>query len=52
MEIDANIDVISEKMKNAINPTLGEYGLFMPEFFITRIEKQDDDHKYRRLKQQ
>lgn len=52
LEIDAYIDVISEKMKNAINPTLGEYGLFMPEFFITRIVTPDDDPNYRRLKQQ
>ena len=52
LEIDAYIDVISEKMKNAINPTLCEYGLFMPEFFITRIVTPDDDPNYRRLKQQ
>lgn len=52
LEIDEYIDVISEKLRIAINETLAEYGLTMPEFFVTSIMTPDDDPNYRRLKQQ
>ncbi len=52
LEIDEYIDLISEKLRAAINETLAEYGLTMPEFFVTSILTPDDDPNYRRLKQQ
>lgn len=52
LEIDEQIDVLSEKLRVAINETLEEYGLTMPEFFITNVMTPDDDPNYRRLKQQ
>lgn len=52
LEIDSYIDVISEKMTVLLNETLEEYGLTMPEFYITNILTPDDDPNYKRLRQQ
>lgn len=52
LEIDEYIDVLSEKLRLAINEILAEYGLTMPEFFVTSILTPDDDSNFRRLKQQ
>ncbi|MBO5254401.1 MAG: SPFH domain-containing protein, partial [Opitutales bacterium] len=52
LEIDEYIDVVSEKLRVAINEVLGEYGLVMPEFFVTSVMTPDDDPNFRRLKQQ
>ena len=41
LEIDENIDLISEEMRTAVNATLEEYGLYMPEFFITSVSLPD-----------
>lgn len=52
LAVDEYIDILSEKLKEVINPTLEEYGLTMPEFYITSISTPDDDPNFRRLKQQ
>ena len=52
LEVDEYLDVLSDSMKASINETLDEYGLTMPEFFITSVLTPDDDPNYRRLKQQ
>ncbi|MBO4604688.1 MAG: SPFH domain-containing protein [Clostridiales bacterium] len=52
LEIDAYMDVLSEKLRLDINETLVEYGLFMPEFYVTSIVTPDDDPNFARLKQQ
>ncbi len=52
LEIDAYLDLISEHMRNVINETFEEYGLFMPEFYVTSIMTPDDDPNFQRLKQQ
>lgn len=52
LEIDEYLDVISDKLRIAINEVLGEYGLVMPEFFVTSILTPDDDPNFKRLKQQ
>lgn len=52
LEIDEYIDTISESLRVIINETLGEYGLFMPEFFVTSVMTPDDDPNFKRLKQQ
>ncbi len=52
LEIDAYLDTLSEKMRVIINETLDEYGLVMPEFYITSIMTPDDDPNFKRLKQQ
>ena len=52
LEVDEYIDVISEKLRDCINETLVEYGMVMPEFFITSVLTPDDDPNFKRLKQQ
>ena len=52
LEIDEYIDAISDNLRVIINKTLDEYGLYMPEFFVTNILTPDDDPNFRRLKQQ
>lgn len=52
LEIDSYIDLLSEKLRTIINEVLDDYGLYMPEFFITSVLTPDDDPNYRRLKQQ
>ena len=52
LEIDEYIDVLSDKLRIAINEILDEYGLTMPEFFVTAVMTPDDDPNFRRLKQQ
>ena len=52
LEIDEYIDIISDNLRVIINETLDEYGLFMPEFFVTSVMTPDDDPNFRRLKQQ
>ena len=52
LEIDAYLDVLSSKLMLDINDTLDEYGLTMPEFYVTSIVTPDDDPNFARLKQQ
>ncbi|MBO4495222.1 MAG: SPFH domain-containing protein [Clostridiales bacterium] len=52
LEIDAYLDVISEHLRNVINETFEEYGLFMPEFYVTNVMTPDEDPNFIRLKQQ
>ena len=51
-EIDAYLDVLSSKLMVDINEALDEYGLTMPEFYVTSIVTPDDDPNFVRLKQQ
>lgn len=52
LEIDEHVDIISDRLRDCINEILVEYGLMMPEFFVTAIMTPDDDPNFRRLKQQ
>ena len=52
LEIDAYLDVLSSKLMVDINAILEEYGLTMPEFYVTSIVTPDDDPNFMRLKQQ
>ncbi|MCD7890245.1 MAG: SPFH domain-containing protein, partial [Ruminococcus sp.] len=49
LELDENLDLISEKLRDAINPMQSDYGLVMPEFYITSITP-DDDQNFQDLK--
>ncbi len=52
LEVDEHLDELSSAMREAINENLDDYGMVMPEFFITTIMTPDDDPNFRRLKQQ
>ena len=52
LEIDSYLDGLSEQLRDIINETLVEYGLIMPEFYVTSIMTPDDDPNFMCLKQQ
>lgn len=52
LELDEHIDSIGAALKEAINPELAEYGLEMPEFYVSNIVTPDDDPNFRRMRQQ
>lgn len=52
LEVDEKLDMISESLRDCINEMLVEYGLLMPEFYVTTIVTPDDDPNFSRLKQQ
>ncbi len=52
LEIDAQLLKLSEALRDRINEAIADYGLFMPEFFISRIVTPDDDPNFKRLRQQ
>ena len=52
LEVDERIDEISEYLRVKINEVLEEYGLTMPEFFVTSIMTPDNDPNFVRLRQQ
>ncbi len=52
LELDENLDLISEKLRDAINPMLSDYGLVMPEFYVTAIMTPDDDPNFKWMRQQ
>lgn len=52
LEIDERLMELSEALRAKINPYLVDYGLTMPEFFVSRIVTPDDDPNYRRMKEQ
>lgn len=52
LEIDAHIELLSELLKCEINNTLEDYGLVLPEFYVTTILTPDDDPNFRKMKEQ
>lgn len=52
LEIDERLLDLSEALRQRINPKLTEYGLEMPEFYISRVVTPDDDPNFRRMKEQ
>ena len=52
LEIDEHLDTISMRLRDTINENLTDFGLVMPEFFVTTIMTPDDDPNFKRLKQQ
>ena len=52
LEIDAHLLELSAALRENINTGLEEYGLTMPEFYVSRIVTPDDDPNFRRMKEQ
>ena len=52
LEIDEHLLTLSDMLRGYIDESLAEYGLTVPEFFISRIVTPDDDPNYRRMKEQ
>ena len=52
LEIDAQLMMLSEALRERINTGLVDYGLEITEFFVSSILTPDDDPNFRRMKQQ
>lgn len=52
LEIDEHSDELAEILRNEINKVLDEYGVYIPELFITNIVTPDDDPNFIKLKNQ
>ncbi len=52
LEIDAELLRLSGILKTGLNGMFEEYGLTMPDFYISRVITPDEDPNYRRLKEQ
>ena len=52
LEIDERLMDLSTALRDKINAGLADYGVTMPEFFVSRIVTPDDDPNFRRMKEQ
>ena len=52
LEIDERLMELGDALREKINPRLAEYGLEMPEFYVSRVVTPDDDPNFRRMKEQ
>ena len=52
LEIAEHLMALSGALRERINAALDEYGLTMPEFYVSRIVTPDDDPNFRRMKEQ
>ena len=52
LEIDERLMDLSSELRERLNGFLADYGLEMPEFFVTRVMTPDDDPNFRRMKEQ
>lgn len=52
LEIDEHIETISNCLKVEVNSVIEDYGLTIPEFYVTNILTPDDDPNFKRMKEQ
>ncbi len=50
-EIDENLTMFSEAIKNLLVSDFAEYGIALEQFFVTAIAKPDGDSQYERFKE-
>ena len=51
LEIDENLEALSEVLRKAIVPGFEEYGLTIPQFYITNIALPENDPNFKRMKE-
>lgn len=50
LEIDAHMGALSEALREKISPKFEEYGLIIPQFYITNIALPEDDKNFKDIK--
>ena len=50
LEIDENLEKLSEVLRLSINPGFEEYGLTIPQFYVTNVLLPENDPNFRRMK--
>ncbi len=51
LEIDSKLDVISDNLREKILPGFEEYGLTIPQFYVTSIVLPEDDPNFKRIRE-
>ena len=51
LEIDEKLDLISENLKEKILPGFEEYGLTIPQFYVTTVVLPEDDPNFKRIRE-
>lgn len=50
LEIDENLEKLSAKLHSAINPGFEEYGLTIPQFYLTTVLLPENDPNFKRMR--
>lgn len=50
LEIDENLELLSEVLRKSIVPGFEEYGLTIPQFYISNVALPENDPNFRRLR--
>ena len=51
LEIDQKLDLISATLRKAILPGFEDYGLTIPQFFVTNVVLPEDDPNFKRIRE-
>lgn len=51
LEIDEKLDIISDNLREKIVPGFEEYGLTIPQFYVTNIVLPEDDPNFKRIRE-
>ena len=51
LEIDEKLDLISESLVEKIRPGFEDYGLTIPQFYVTNIVLPEDDPNFKRIRE-
>lgn len=51
LEIDEHIDELSQSLQGKIVPAFEEYGLTIPQFYVTHIVLPEDDPNFKRIRE-
>ena len=51
VEIDEHLEVLSEELRRSILPGFEEYGLTVPQFYLTTVLLPENDPNFRRMKE-
>ena len=51
LEIDENLGLISDSLKEKIQPGFEEYGLTIPQFYVTSIVLPENDPNFKRIRE-
>lgn len=50
LEIDSKLDELSDALRDKISPRFEEYGLTIPDFYVTTVVLPEDDKNFRDMK--
>ena len=51
LEIDQKLDIISDSLRRAILPGFEDYGLTIPQFYVTNVVLPEDDPNFKRIRE-